>query len=200
MKILLATNNKHKISEMKSILASAFGETVEVLQPSDILTEPIEVEETGATLEENAYLKAIALYSATGIPAIADDTGLEIEELGNLPGVNSARYAGEHGNDPLNRAKVLSKLSESSKRNAQFRTVICFHDGVRTLFAEGICLGEILNEERGAGGFGYDSIFKPTGNTLSFAEMSATEKNLISHRGRALKELGWLFEGYSNEG
>ncbi len=199
MKILLATNNKHKIAEMKSILASAFGEIVEVLLPSDILTEPLEVEETGITLEENAYLKAIALFAATGIPSIADDTGLEIEELGNLPGVNSARYAGGHGNDSLNRTKVLSELSGSSNRKAQFRTVICFHDGVRTLFAEGICSGEILEDERGTGGFGYDSIFKPTGNVLSFAEMSASEKNLISHRGRALQELGWLFEGYGNE-
>ncbi len=198
MKVLLATNNKHKISEMQSILTTVFGDGLEIVTPADILEVPLEVEETGATLEENAYLKAIALFSTTGIPAIADDTGLEVHELNNQPGVTSARYSGEHGNDAANRQKVLTELSGNLNRNAQFRTVICFHDGVRTLFAEGVCKGEILVEEKGDKGFGYDSIFVPLGSRHSFAEMSASEKNAISHRGLALQELVRVFNGYDN--
>ncbi len=200
MKILLATNNKHKITEMQSILGSANLDSIELILPSDVLGEPLEVEETGATLEENAYLKAVALFTASGgIPSIADDTGLEVVSLDNLPGVKSARYAGEHGNDAANRAKILAELAGNSNRKAQFRTVICFHDGVRTLFAEGICEGEILTEERGAGGFGYDAIFKPDGKNESFAEMSSEEKNRISHRGRALQAVVQLFGAYRND-
>lgn len=198
MKVLLATNNKHKISEMQSILTTVFGDGLEIVTSADILEVPLEVEETGATLEENAYLKAIALFSTTGIPAIADDTGLEVYALNNQPGVTSARYSGEHGNDAANRQKVLTELSGNLNRNAQFRTVICFHDGVRTLFAEGVCKGEILVEEKGDKGFGYDSIFVPLGSRHSFAEMSASEKNAISHRGLALQELVRVFNGYDN--
>ncbi|MBI3260109.1 MAG: RdgB/HAM1 family non-canonical purine NTP pyrophosphatase [Ignavibacteriae bacterium] len=198
MKVLLATNNKHKLSEMQSILISVFGEGLEILIPSDILDAALEVDETGTTLEDNAYLKAIALFSVTLIPTIADDTGLEIIALDNQPGVKSARYSGEHGNDAANREKVLNELSGNSNRKAQFRTVICFHDGVRTLFAEGICKGEILENERGSAGFGYDAIFKPDNSVLSFAEMPASEKNAISHRGLALQELVKVFEGYNN--
>ena len=198
MKVLLATNNKHKISEMQAILTSIFGDGLEILSPNEVLDTPLDVEETGSTLEENAYLKSIALFSATCIPAIADDTGLEVSALGNQPSVKSARYSGEHGNDAANRQKVLTELSDSQNRKAQFRTVICFHDGVRTLFSEGICKGEILSEEKGDNGFGYDSIFRPDESNLSFAEMASTEKNSISHRGRALQELVHVFKGYDD--
>lgn len=198
MKVLLATNNKHKITEMQAILSTVFGDSLEILKPADIFDSPPDVDETGETLEENAYLKAIALFSATGIPAIADDTGLEIFALDNRPGVNSARYSGEHGNDAANRQKVLKELSVIPERDAQFRTVICFHDGVRTLFAEGVCKGEILSEEKGDKGFGYDSIFRPNGSNHSFAEMPSSDKNAISHRGKALRELVRVFNGYDN--
>ena len=196
MKIIIATNNKHKISEIQQIFNKTFFDEIEFIAPSEILEHPLEVEETGVTLEENAFIKAIALFSATGIAALSDDTGLEIEALGNSPGVKSARYSGENATDAENRMKVLKELTGLSKRNAQFRTVICFYDGVRTIFSEGICKGEILMEERGERGFGYDSIFKPQGMHLSFAEMPIHEKNMISHRGLALKNMISLFQNY----
>jgi len=141
-------------------------------------------------------LKAIAIFSATGFSSLADDTGLEIDALGNSPGVKSARYAGEYASDSDNRNKVLKELYGKKNRNAQFKTVICFHDGVRTLFSEGTCKGQILLEERGSGGFGYDSLFKPEGCNLSFAEMDLDAKNKISHRGIALQNLMLLFRKY----
>lgn len=196
MKIVLATNNSHKINEIQQIFNKSFLNEVEVINPSTILEKPLDVDEIGLTLEENAYLKAIALFSATGIASLSDDTGLEIDALGNSPGVKSARYSGENPTDIKNRNKVLKELAGVSYRFAQFRTVICFYDGVRTIFSEGICKGEILLQERGEQGFGYDSIFKPVGLNKSFAEMPLHEKNLISHRGLALKNMMSVFENY----
>ncbi|MBS1536705.1 MAG: RdgB/HAM1 family non-canonical purine NTP pyrophosphatase [Bacteroidetes bacterium] len=196
MKIVLATNNSHKINEIQQIFNKSFLNEVEVINPSTILEKPLEVDEIGLTLEENAYLKAIALFSATGIASLSDDTGLEIEALGNSPGVKSARYSGENATDIDNRRKVLNELTGTLNRLAQFRTVLCFYDGVRTIFSEGICKGEILLQERGEQGFGYDSIFKPSGLNKSFAEMPLHEKNLISHRGLALKNMMSVFENY----
>lgn len=193
MHIVLATNNRHKAREILSILGE---DRYQLLLQQEVIQEPLEVEETGATLEENAYLKALSVFIATGMPALADDTGLEIDALQGAPGVISARYAGEHGDDAKNRQKVLQELHNSDNRAAQFRTVICYHDGIRTLFAEGICSGRISEDERGEGGFGYDCIFIPTGERSTFAEMSQTQKNAISHRRNALIMLRSILERY----
>lgn len=182
---VLATANPHKAQEMREVLART---DVELLaRPPDVP----DVEETEDTLEGNALLKAVALCRATGLPAIADDTGLFIDALGGRPGVYSARYAGEHATYADNVAKALGELAEvpESGRRARFRTVIAVAspDG-STWLAEGALEGSIAYEPRGEGGFGYDPIFVPDGGGgRSLAELSAAEKNEISHRGRALR-------------
>lgn len=193
MNIVLATNNKHKAQEFLHIIDPAH---FHLLLQKDVLKNDVKVEETGMTLEENAYLKAIHIYNLCQIPTVSDDTGLEIDTLGGAPGVYSARYAGEHGNDKANRDKVLHELNGVEERAARFRTVICFHDGVRTLFAEGVCHGQILQQEKGDHGFGYDSIFLPDGASESFAEMPHDQKNSMSHRKKALDALRQIFERY----
>lgn len=187
MTILLATNNPHKADELGAILAQSGGVTVLTLRdlPAGI-PEPIE---DGETLEANAYIKAAEIFQATGIPTIADDTGLEVEALGGAPGVYSARYAGPDATYADNCQKLLNSLAEQPNRHAKFRTVLCFTDGLRTLFAEGSVGGVILRQARGNAGFGYDPIFLPEGHNLTFAEMAPEQKNSISHRGRALVAL-----------
>jgi XTP/dITP diphosphohydrolase len=149
------------------------------------------VEETGETLAENAALKARAAASATGLPAVADDTGLFVDALGGQPGVRSARYAGEPADDARNRAKLLSAMDGRGERAARFRTValVRWPDG-RELSVEGVCEGNIIDAERGDGGFGYDSLFVPVeGDGRTFAEMAPAEKHAMSHRGRAFRAL-----------
>ncbi len=189
MKILLASNNKHKAKEVLDKIREAKLQ-VEILTPEDISSDIFDVEETGQTLEENAFLKANFFYKKFNLPAFADDTGLEVDALGGEPGVFSARFSGIYGNDKANRAKLLSLLANipKSERTARFRTVICFVYSGKSAFFEGVCPGEITTEERGEGGFGYDSIFVPKGHSLTFAEMSFEEKNRISHRSRAIEK------------
>jgi len=187
MTILLATNNLHKAQELSAILAAGGGVTVLTLRdlPAAI-PEPIE---DGQTLEANAYIKAAEIFQATGIPTIADDTGLEVLALDGAPGVYSARYAGPNATYADNCHKLMEVLSNQDDRRARFRTVPCFTDGLRTLFAEGSVDGVILREARGSEGFGYDPIFLPEGHHRTFAEMHPEQKNSISHRGRALVAL-----------
>lgn len=189
MQILLATNNPHKSVELAAILGGIEG--IGVLTLSDIPTVIPEPIEDGDTLEANAYIKAREIFNATGIPTVADDTGLEVAALGGAPGVFSARYAGEDATYAGNCAKLLGELEgvDGAARTARFRTVICYTDSFRTLFAEGSLDGEIVPEPRGEGGFGYDPLFRPEGEQRTFAEMSAAEKNRISHRARALAAL-----------
>jgi XTP/dITP diphosphohydrolase len=194
MKILIASNNKHKIEEINRILNEHFPGQFELISPSELGLE-LEVDETADTLEGNAELKARAFHEATGMPVIADDTGLEIDALGGKPGVFSARFAGEPPDDAKNRLKVLELLQAvpEKDRKARFRTVICYFDKTKPVFIEGRCEGQIINEERGKSGFGYDPVFKPAGFDKTFAEMSASEKNAISHRGRAVMNfVNWL--------
>ncbi len=148
-----------------------------------------EIEEDAPTLEGNATKKARAFHEWTGLPAIADDTGLEVEALSGRPGVRSARYAGDGCSPADNRALLLSELSGQKNRAARFRTVLALatNDGVE--FFDGVCSGRITATERGTGGFGYDVIFVPDGYDRTFAELSRVEKNAISHRGRALRAL-----------
>jgi len=183
-KLVFATNNDHKLRELKEILSSEF----ELLSLNDIGCTD-DIPETGTTLEVNAAQKSFYIWDKYGINCFADDTGLEIEALGNEPGVYSARYAGEGRNATDNILKVLEKLKNEINRKARFRCVISLIiDGKERQF-EGVVEGKILKEKQGAAGFGYDPIFMPDGFSQSFAEMSADEKNKVSHRGRAVKKL-----------
>lgn len=185
MKLVFASNNAHKLSEVRAILP----EEVEVLSLHDIGFET-EIEETGLTLEENSAIKARAVAAfVTGKEVdgvFADDTGLEIDALDGKPGVYTARWA---GTPAANRAKALHELEGKNNRSAQFRTVITLIRGGQTLQVEGIVRGHIATEERGEGGFGYDPVFIPEGYDRTFAELPETVKNGISHRARALQAL-----------
>jgi XTP/dITP diphosphohydrolase len=186
MKLVCASANPHKVAEIEAIL----GPGVELLpRPSDVP----EVVEDGATLVDNARLKARALCEATGIAAVADDTGLEVDALDGAPGVHSARFAGEDATYADNVARLRRDMDAlpGATRTARFRSVafVAFPDG-RELYAEGVVEGTIAVVPRGDGGFGYDPLFVPAdGDGRTFAEMSDDEKNAISHRGRAFRAL-----------
>ncbi|MBR0139569.1 MAG: RdgB/HAM1 family non-canonical purine NTP pyrophosphatase [Firmicutes bacterium] len=156
----------------------------------------LDIEENGKTFEENSLIKAEAIVKACGSPAIADDTGLMIDALGGAPGVYSARFSGEHGNDAANRAKVLELMKgvPFEKRSARFCCVITYLEPCgRKIVAEGRVEGHITEEERGEQGFGYDSIFVPEGHDMTFAQMSPEVKNSMSHRAKALEALSEEF-------
>ncbi len=184
MELLIATRNRHKIGEIGAILQLP---GLFLLSLDDIPGLP-DVEETGRTFEENAILKALTMARHTGRWTMADDSGLEVEALGGAPGVRSARFAGQHGDDHANNRKLLECMKDIRDRRARFRCVLALAspDGVsRTV--EGVCEGQIAEEERGVNGFGYDPLFIPEGHACTFAEMDPVEKNRISHRSRALR-------------
>lgn len=182
-KLVLATRNPGKVAEMRALLAQL---PVDVLG-LDGYPDLGEVEETASSLEGNALLKARAVRLHTGLPALADDTGLEVAALLGAPGVHSARYAGPEADPVANRRKLITSLAGQVNRAASFRTVLAFDDGTSVHYFDGVCPGQITFVERGAGGFGYDPLFVPDGETRTFAEMPADEKNAISHRGRAMQ-------------
>lgn len=187
MKLILASNNKKKLRELREILSDM---DVELLSQREAGCD-FEVEETGTTFAENAYLKAKAVADATGLAAVADDSGLMVEALNGEPGVYSARYApgGHEASDKEKYEYLLSKLRSEEHRAAKFVSSICcsLPDGsiIRT---EGECRGEILREPAGEGGFGYDPVFMPQGYDRSMAELGTEVKNRISHRANALRE------------
>lgn len=186
MRLVVASANADKVSEIAAVL-----DAVELLpRPSWVG----DVVEDGLTLEDNARIKARAVMAATGRAAVADDTGLEVAALGGAPGVSSARYAGPDATYADNVAALLGALDGAADRTARFRTVAlaCFPDG-REVVAEGVVDGEIATAPRGPGGFGYDPVFVPAeGGGRTFAEMTAGEKNAVSHRGRAFRALAAL--------
>ena len=185
MKIVFATNNQHKLSEIRQIL----GDRVEVLSLKDINCD-VDIPETGATLEANALQKAQYIYDHYQMNVFADDTGLEVDALNGAPGVYSARYAGGEGHDSeANMAKLLHELGENNNRKARFRTVIALIIQGQVHEFEGIVNGEIIRERRGGEGFGYDPIFQPEGYDKTFAELGVEVKNQISHRARATQKL-----------
>lgn len=184
MKLLFATNNQHKLNEVRQIA----GKSIRVLSLDDVALD-IEIPETMDTLEGNARQKARFVYAKTGMDCFADDTGLEIEKLDGRPGVLSARYAGEGCSFDDNIRKVLEELNGETGRKACFRCVVCLILGGRETIFEGRVTGTILNERKGQGGFGYDPVFLPDGYTMSFAEMPAHLKNGISHRGVAVSKM-----------
>jgi len=184
MKLIFATNNKHKLEEISKVLNNKF----DLLSLSDIGFKE-EIPETHETLEENSREKAEYIYNRFKTNVFADDTGLEIEALNGEPGVYSARYAGEHCSFTDNMNKVLSKLEGIENRKAKFRTVITLIlDGKEYQF-EGIVEGDITKTKHGIEGFGYDPIFRPNGYKETFAEINLNLKNKISHRGLAVKKL-----------
>ena len=184
MKLIFATNNPNKIKELQSIL----GDRFQILSLKDINCFE-EIPETCNTLEGNASQKAFYVYNKYKTNCFADDTGLQIEALNGEPGVYSARYAGADNNSVANMQKALTKLKGIDNRKAFFRTVISLIiDGKETQF-EGIVHGNILEAPQGDSGFGYDPIFQPEGHSTTFAEMNLSEKNKISHRGRAVEKL-----------
>jgi len=188
MRIVLATANPSKAKEFEQILRPLLPE-IEILPASLFLGNDWHVAETGATLEENAYLKATHVFERLWHPTIADDTGLEVAALDGLPGVQTARFAGPSATADENNALLLERLGGCIDRRARFRTVLCYRDRLRTIFAEGIVQGTIAEQPRGIHGFGYDPLFIPDGYDRSFAEMNSQEKHRISHRGRAATSL-----------
>lgn len=184
MKIIFASNNDHKIKEIRTILDNS----ITLLSLRDInINEDIPEEEPD--LEGNALAKARYVYNITGMNVFADDTGLEVDALGGLPGVKSARFAGEHKDFSANNDKLLEMLGSDVDRRARFRTVIALIWEKREYLFEGVVEGRIIDERKGTEGFGYDPVFIPEGETKTFAEMTLAEKNTISHRGRALEKL-----------
>ena len=193
MKLVFASNNKHKLQEVKDILPKE----ITILSLHDIgFTQ--DIPETGTTLEQNSNIKADTIWQWLQLQGkqqdfdgvFADDTGLEIQALNNAPGVYTARWAGEDCNDAANRQKALYELQHTTQRQAQFRTVITLITHTNTLQVQGIVKGQIALQEQGDHGFGYDPIFIPEGHTLTFAQLTAETKNSISHRARALQTLG----------
>lgn len=197
MKFVLATQNKGKLLEMQTIFSDLDIEVCTL----DQLGVEIEVEEDGETFEENSLKKALAVMQKTGLPAIADDSGLCVDELGGAPGVYSARYGGDAApTDPQKNALLLECLRSQSSRSAKFVCVItcCFPMGM-ALAIRGECEGDITLAPCGDDGFGYDPIFQPTGESRTFAQMSQEEKNLISHRGKALRNFRKGLEDFMKE-
>lgn len=184
MTLIFATHNPNKVKEIQGLVPKH----IQIKSLTDMNYHE-EIIEDGVTIEANARIKAEAVSKLFGLPCFADDTGLEVEALGGKPGVKSARYAGEEKSDDANKKKLLKKLEDQQDRSARFKTVIVFKDGDNEKEFTGICEGEITKEPSGNGGFGYDPIFKPKGYHETFAQMPASEKNKISHRSLAFKQL-----------
>ncbi|MEC7729729.1 MAG: RdgB/HAM1 family non-canonical purine NTP pyrophosphatase [Candidatus Neomarinimicrobiota bacterium] len=185
--LVLATHNPDKQAEMNAVLSDLGLDVIGLDQYPEI----DDIPENGTTLLENALIKARAVHLKTGFPALADDTGLEVDALHGAPGVYSARFAGEDATYQDNVKKLLSVMAGVSKQNrtARFRTVVALIDSDTELWTEGIIEGLIIREQRGAGGFGYDPIFEAADTGKTFSEMSAAQKNEISHRARALQKM-----------
>jgi len=195
MQIVLATRNGHKLREFREMFQ---GMDISVSGLDEFPGSP-EVDEDGNTFAENALKKAAAIAAHTGRITMADDSGLEVDSLGGAPGIYSARYAGEQGNDAKNNEKLLKELEGvlDENRGAQFHCVIAIvAPGGRQEIAEGICRGTIIHEGRGKQGFGYDPIFLYEPFGLTFSEMTAEQKNSISHRSRAIAALKEILPGF----
>lgn len=184
MELVFATNNTHKLNEVRAIAGARFS----IISFKELGCFD-EIPETGETLTENALQKAQYIHNKFQCNCFADDTGLEIEALGGKPGVYSARYAGEHCSFQDNVLKVLHEMQGFTNRKACFKTVIALILNETTYFFEGKIEGEIIETEKGTNGFGYDPVFKPSGYDKTFAEMTDAEKNKISHRALATKQL-----------
>jgi XTP/dITP diphosphohydrolase len=194
MQIVFATNNENKLREIRNMLGTSFS----LLSMSDLKIYD-DIPENEPTLEGNAMQKARYIYKIVNIPVFADDTGLEIESLNGLPGVNSARFAGEDKNSDSNIDKVLKMMGTSVNRGARFRTVIALILNGSEFIFEGTVKGRIITERKGREGFGYDPVFVPDGCDLTFAEMQLNEKNMISHRAKAFEKLREFLLHYNHK-
>ena len=197
MKLILASNNAHKLREFTEIL-SPLG--IEIVSQSAVGCD-FEVEETGTTFEENAYLKAVAVTKVTGLPAVADDSGLAVDALNGEPGIYSARYTGKHEDTDEDRNNyLLTKMKDMEQRTARFVSCISctFPNGDR-IDTRGECEGEIMYSVSGKNGFGYDPLFRPLGYDCSMGELSAEQKNAISHRGKSLMKFYEKLKEYLND-
>lgn len=190
-KIFLASGNPHKIEELQQVL-QPLG--IDLTSTRDI-PDPEEVVEDKPDLEGNALKKAKFWFDKTGLPSLADDTGLEVDALQGAPGVRSARYAGANATYEDNVNKLLSELNGVSNRKARFRTVIAYVTKSENYLFEGVCRGNIIEKKRGDKGFGYDPVFVPEGYTQTFAELNSEEKNRISHRGKSVQKFVEYIEG-----
>jgi XTP/dITP diphosphohydrolase len=188
--LYLATQNKHKIEELSALLGRQF--LIKSISELGIIED---IPETGNTLAENSLQKARFIADRFGLTCLSDDSGLEVDCLGGLPGVHSARYAGELKNDLANSAKLIFDMSNCVNRSARFVTVLTFHHRGQYHQFEGEIRGEIVLEPRGNQGFGYDPLFQPENESRTFAEMTLSEKNTIAHRARALLK----FKSYADE-
>lgn len=199
MKILIASNNQHKVTEFKKILDEL--QNLELVTPHD-LNINIVPNENGTTFEENSKIKCLEFYQVCKLPIISDDSGLEVDILNRMPGIHSARYAGLNASDKENREFLIEQLRglESDIYTARFRCVITFYDGVILRHFEGSVEGSIIKEERGGNGFGYDAIFVPNEFNITFAEMSSEVKNNISHRAIALNKFSTFLKEYCQDG
>ncbi len=184
MKLIFATNNQHKVDELRLLTGSKFD--IITLQQAGIETD---IPEPFNTLEENASTKSSTIFKMTGMSCFGEDTGLEVNALHGEPGVKSARYAGESRSFDANIEKLLINLAGKTDRTARFRTVISLIINEKETVFEGICTGKIIDEKRGSGGFGYDPVFIPDGSKKTFAEMSMEEKAQFSHRAMATAKL-----------
>lgn len=185
--VIAATQNKHKLKELRAIMEK-FG--MEVISQAEAGLADVDVVEDGETFEENSYKKAYEIMKLSGKIAVADDSGLAVDYLGGAPGVYSARYAGEHKSDADNNKKLLEELANTENRSAKFVSVVTMvYPSGKVLAARGECPGRIIREPRGEGGFGYDPLFIAEGFDKTFGEISQEEKNLVSHRARALEKL-----------
>ncbi len=184
MRLIFASNNKNKALEINTLLSDSFS--VITLSESGI---EIEIPEPYETLEENAMEKARVIYNLTKENCFSEDTGLEVHALNGAPGVRSARYAGEEKDFNENILKLLMELKFEKNRSAQFRTVICLNIEGREHLFEGVCKGNITDKPSGKHGFGYDSIFIPENTLKTFAEMTLAEKNIYSHRRKAIDKM-----------
>lgn len=184
MKMIFATNNEHKVAELRSL----FTGELEIISLKEAGIET-DIPEPYYTLEENASAKSSTIFGMTGMDCFSEDTGLEVDALNGEPGVKSARYAGGTRSFDANIEKLLANLEGKPDRRARFRTVISLLIGGKETLFEGVCEGRIINEKRGTGGFGYDPVFIPNGADRTFAEMGLEEKNRYSHRARAIQKL-----------
>jgi len=190
IELYLATQNKHKIEELSALLGNQF-----LIKSISELGVVEDIPETGKTLDENSMQKAQFIADRFGVNCLSDDSGLEVNCLGGLPGVYSARYAGEPKNDLANSSKLLVDMSGHADRSARFVTVLTFHQNGQFHQFEGEIKGEIVLSPRGNQGFGYDPLFQPENESRTFAEMTLSEKNVIAHRARALLK----FQSFADE-
>ncbi len=191
IKLIFATNNQHKVDEIRSVI----GEQFEIITLKEAGID-IDIPEPHDTLDANATEKSQTIHTLTHQNCFSEDTGLEVEALNGEPGVKSARYAGEVRNFQKNIDKLLHNLKGKTSRKARFRTVISLILDKKEYLFEGICDGQIIEEQMGTGGFGYDPVFRPTGASRNFAEMSMEEKNTYSHRQKAVTKLIHFLAAY----